>query len=83
MRWRRRARVVLPLLDGPDIPIMVAFWGGSWAIVSLSVSGKEWSEVKELSRAWRGLLGLIFLSLISYLIVDGSRAKYRNVLILK
>lgn len=55
MRWRRRARVVLPLLDGPDIPIMVAFWGGSWDIVSLSVSGGGGSEVKESSRAWRGV----------------------------
>jgi hypothetical protein len=82
MRWRRRARVVLPLLDGPDIPIMVAFWGDSWDIVSLSVSGGEGSEVKESSRAWRGVW-FLSASVIFYLIVDGSSVKYKNVLILK
>lgn len=25
MRWRRRARVVLPLLEGPEMAIMVVF----------------------------------------------------------
>lgn len=26
MRWRRRVRVVLPLLEGPDMPIITALF---------------------------------------------------------
>ena len=55
---RRRARVVLPLDEGPDNPIMNVFWdSGPWEVERLLVADIEviasvWGHDKD-GRSWR------------------------------
>lgn len=64
MRWRRRARVVLPLDEGPDMPTIRALGGGVESVI-LCVLGSWVPGFMGWWKNWRWDGGVV---LIGYLI---------------